>query len=274
VIRVACATGSGASDSDYTNGIIKSLIAESLDIVGYTSRSGLENTSPRWAIMKLTSVVNAERNCLHQKKDVVKSLNEGAKKTMENIMNEAEQLDFLIPEGKNVLFVCIGSDRCTGDSLGPLVGSDLKKLGYTVMGTLGHTVNATNLEKTLEIIKEKYYDYFVVAIDACLGELKNVGKISIKPGPLKPGAGVGKDLPEVGDMHIVGIVNFKPTYSNYDFLVLQNTRLSVVMSLKERIVKAIDYVMKDRQEKMINRFLIDNPLREHKLYYDGRKEHA
>lgn len=193
---------------------------------------------------------------------------------MENIMNEAEQLDFLIPEGKNVLFVCIGSDRCTGDSLGPLVGSDLKKLGYTVMGTLGDTVNATNLEKTLEIIKEKYYDYFVVAIDACLGRLENVGKISVQPFPLKPGAGVGKNLPKIGDIHIAGFVNFKPAYGNFDFIVLQNTRLSVVMDLKDRIVQIIDYVMKKHQERMINRFLIDNPLRKHKLYYDGREEHA
>src|SRR5690606_22848999 len=187
---------------------------------------------------------------------------------------EVKMLDFLIPEDKKVLFVCIGSDRSTGDSLGPLVGSELKKLGYTVLGTLGNTVNAMNIEKTLEVIKEKYYDYFVVAIDACLGRLENVGKISVLPFPLKPGAGVGKDLPEVGDIHIAGVVNFKPTYGNYDLLVLQNTKLSIVVDLKERIVQAINYVMKKRQERMINRFLLDNPLRKHKLYFDGRKEHA
>src|SRR5690606_32812270 len=214
--------------------------------------------------MKRTFVANAERNCSHQKKGVVKSLNEGVKKTMENIMNEAEQLDFLIPEDKKVLFVCIGTDRCTGDSLGPLVGSELKKPGYTVLGTLGNNDKAMNIEKKIEDIKEKYYVYYVVASDDCVGRLEIMGKISVLHFHLIGGAGVGKDLPEVRDIHIAGVVNFKPTYGNYDFLVLQNTKLSIVMDLKERIVQAIDYVMKKRQERMINRFLLDNPLRKHK----------
>src|SRR5690606_42092135 len=101
----------------------------------------------------------AERSCAHMKNEGVKSLNEGVKKTMEIIMNETEQLDFLFPEDKKVLFVCIGTDSCTGDYLSPLVGSELKKLGYTVLGTLGKTVNAMNMEKIIEVIKEKYYDY-------------------------------------------------------------------------------------------------------------------
>ena len=48
--------------------------------------------------------------------------------TMHLIKYSQELLD-LLPIGKNqpIVFVCIGTDRSTGDSLGPLVGTLLKE---------------------------------------------------------------------------------------------------------------------------------------------------
>ncbi|UGB32235.1 DUF1256 domain-containing protein [Metabacillus sp. B2-18] len=49
-----------------------------------------------------------------------------------------------------VVFVYIGTDRSTGDSLGPLVDSFLKKKGYrNVIGTINNLVHATNLNERL-----------------------------------------------------------------------------------------------------------------------------
>ncbi|MNT94758.1 hypothetical protein D3C72_2365110 [compost metagenome] len=53
---------------------------------------------------------------------------------------------------------------------------------------------------------------------------------------MKPGAGVGKDLPPVGDYNIVGIVNVS---GFMEYFVLQNTRLSLVYQLKNEIVDII-----------------------------------
>mgnify|MGYP000423502120 CR=1 FL=1 len=64
-------------------------------------------------------------------------------------------LDRLIREemaakGKDgIMFLCIGTDRSTGDSLGPLVGHMLRSRrlkGAAVIGTLDKPVHAMNLD--------------------------------------------------------------------------------------------------------------------------------
>ena len=138
-----------------------------------------------------------------------------------------------------IVILCIGTDRSTGDSLGPLVGSRLKELDHPmirVFGTLDQPVHAVNLEETLEVIRREYDQAYVIAVDACLGRTESIGFINLKAGPLQPGTGVNKTLPEVGDLHIVGIVNVG---GFMEYLVLQNTRLSVVMKMAEIISSAL-----------------------------------
>ena len=56
---------------------------------------------------------------------------------------------------EELIFLCIGSDRATGDSLGPLIGHKLtqsRQFRYSVYGTLDQPVHAKNLEATLEKI--------------------------------------------------------------------------------------------------------------------------
>lgn len=135
----------------------------------------------------------------------------------------------------SLVLLCIGTDRSTGDSLGPLVGSKIKDQlppQITVYGTLERPIHAVNLEATINEIKESFARPFIIAIDACLGRTESIGYISIKPGPLRPGTGVNKNLPEVGQMHIIGVVNVG---GFMEYLVLQNTRLSLVMRMAEVI---------------------------------------
>ena len=138
-----------------------------------------------------------------------------------------------------IVFLCIGTDRSTGDSLGPLVGDKLKFLirnKVALYGNLENPVHAKNLRDTLEIINSNYNDPFIIAIDACLGNIQNVGKIMIEKKPLHPGSAMNKDLPPVGDLSITGIVNISGAL---EFMVLQNTRLFTVMQLAETISKGI-----------------------------------
>lgn len=140
---------------------------------------------------------------------------------------------------RSVIAMCIGTDRSTGDSLGPLVGDMLVKFkmnGVHVYGTLENPVHARNLEETLTNARILHPDAFLVAVDASLGILDHVGCISVGKGPIKPGAGLKKELPPVGDMHITGIVN---TGGFMDFLVLQSTRLSVVMKMADVIARSL-----------------------------------
>jgi putative sporulation protein YyaC len=140
---------------------------------------------------------------------------------------------------ENVVIVCIGTDRSTGDSLGPLVGTKLKQksvLPYHVYGTLEQPIHAVNLEENYEKIKEKHQSAIIIAIDACLGKFKSIGYISIGKGCIKPGAGVHKSLPSVGDIFVNGIVNIS---GMMEYFVLQNTRLHLVMSMADVISEGI-----------------------------------
>ncbi|WP_025847655.1 spore protease YyaC [Paenibacillus ehimensis] len=138
----------------------------------------------------------------------------------------------LLPSDK-LVFVCIGTDRSTGDSLGPFVGTMLKEAGYCVIGTIDEPVHAENLTDRLNEIPP---DKVIVAVDACLGKKSSIGSFQINKGPVKPGAGVGKILPPVGHYHIMGVVN---AGGFMEYFVLQNTRLSLVISMAKQIASAI-----------------------------------
>lgn len=156
---------------------------------------------------------------------------------MNDFRNELRRV---IPRGldlSNVVFVCIGTDRSTGDSLGPYVGTLLTKLGYTnVIGTLDEPCHAANLGELVTAIP---LEKTVIAIDAVLGSLQSVELILAQQGSLKPGGAIGKDLPPIGDYSIAGVVGLA---GSMEFFVLQSTRLSRVINMAEQIVDAITHV--------------------------------
>ncbi len=139
----------------------------------------------------------------------------------------------------DLVVVCIGSDRVTGDSLGPLVGYKLEKQNLTgihIYGTLDRPVHALNLQETVDNLTTAHPDAFIIAIDASLGNDDHVGYITVGKGSLHPGAGVHKNLPPVGNLFITGIVDAS---GSADQLALHTTRLSSVMNLADCIVSGI-----------------------------------
>lgn len=72
-----------------------------------------------------------------------------------------------------LVFLCIGSDRATGDCLGPLLGhrldAVLRNSPYFVYGTLKEPVHAKNLKETIDKIYHIHENPLIVAIDASLG---------------------------------------------------------------------------------------------------------
>lgn len=145
------------------------------------------------------------------------------------------------PQPKDITVVCIGTDRSTGDSLGPLIGSRLNKIttsDITIKGTLESPVHATNITETLLDLNKELKSPYIIAVDACLGKPGNVGKVIVKEGPVKPGAGVKKDLEPVGNCHVSGIVNVG---GFMEYMVLQNTRLYEVTNLSVIISRGISW---------------------------------
>ncbi len=137
---------------------------------------------------------------------------------------------------KEVLFFCIGTDRSTGDSLGPLVGHKLQNTGVRVIGTLEQPVHALNMEESIDRMRRFCRDAVVVAVDASVGNPDHIGYVTLGRGSLKPGLGVRKNLEAVGDICITGIVG---SSKSGDPLMLQSVRLSMVMQLADCISRGI-----------------------------------
>jgi putative sporulation protein YyaC len=116
----------------------------------------------------------------------------------------------------------------------------MKYKNVYIYGNLDNPVHAKNIAEVMQDIYTKYENPFIVAIDACLGKMDHVGCINIGEGSIKPGSGVNKELDPVGNMFVTGIVNFG---GFMDFLVLQNTRLNIVMRMADFVSTGIRFVL-------------------------------
>ncbi|CAJ1002218.1 spore protease YyaC [Brevibacillus aydinogluensis] len=178
---------------------------------------------------KVLCWVHDNERTYHQEIDVMSSI-------LSDLIQRATR------ENKEIVFLCVGSDRSIGDALGPLVGTMLKENGiaYQVYGTLEEPVHAFNLEHTLKTIQRQFRQPFIISIDAGLGEREQVGAVLLKEGPLLPGRALQKVLPAVGDYHLTGVVNYLDPLPAAQFL--NDTRLFTVMKLARTIVQAITNV--------------------------------
>lgn len=132
-----------------------------------------------------------------------------------------------------ITFICIGTDRSTGDALGPLTGSRLQEYGFpNVIGTLPDPCDACNLVTKLQDVPE---GSIVIAIDACLGQPSSINFFFVSAGPLHPAQSVGRPLPSVGHYSIAAVVNVK---GPKPYWTLQVTSLHLVMTMAEEIAHA------------------------------------
>lgn len=150
---------------------------------------------------------------------------------------------------QTAVLICIGSDRATGDCLGPIIGYKLayyNNYRFAVYGTLESPVHAKNLQDTISFIKKTHKNPLIIAIDASLGTKSHIGYVTLMEGGLRPGIGVDKNLPEVGDISITGIVNLSGMVSQ---MLLQTTRLHTVMQMADFIVQGFSNTLADTKEE-------------------------
>lgn len=143
---------------------------------------------------------------------------------------------------EDTIIVCIGTDRCIGDCLGPLVGSLLKDKFFPlpVYGTVASPIHALNIDKKLIEIKEIHPKSTIIGIDACLGDSNSIGELHVRDFSIHPGKGVGKVLPDVGDASIIGIVDssdISEVFTN------RSIRLSLIMDMSRVIVDALFHAL-------------------------------
>ncbi|WP_259391521.1 spore protease YyaC [Paenibacillus sp. 1011MAR3C5] len=143
------------------------------------------------------------------------------------------------PDPDRIMFICIGSDRSTGDAFGPLLGMLLKEQGWKhVIGTLEEPCDAHAVESAVSraAVLQDSGRLTVIAVDACLGKPQSVGGFITREGPLQPGAATGRRLPAVGDYSIAGVVNLNGVKA---YGMLQTTSLHLVMDMAKQAAAAI-----------------------------------
>ena len=152
--------------------------------------------------------------------------------------------------------LCIGSDLAVGDSLGPIVGTMLKRraagfYGY-VYGTLKSPVTAKEVKYLSDFLRKTHPDSKIIAVDAAVGEEGDVGLIKVVPGALRPGAGANKRLKKVGDVSVLGIVARRSAFS---YSLLNLTRLNMIYSMGEIISGALASLsVKESRARKIGNF--------------------
>lgn len=150
------------------------------------------------------------------------------------------------------VFLCVGSDKITGDAFGPLVGNRLEKLfknfynNVRIVGTLERPVSGTNLEQKVKKIYETYENPCIIAVDAALSKKEDIGKLVVSNEKMKFGRGTNKKMIEIGDISIKGIVARDYKMPSYNFNQLQTTSLNIVINLANIASEGIYNVIKYR----------------------------
>lgn len=162
-----------------------------------------------------------------------------------------KSLDEIRDNYTELVFLCIGTDKMTGDCFGPLVGNYIKNaikqniISCKVYGDLENPLVFSNIEKILKKINNTYKKPFIIAIDAALSKQKKIGEIIVKKGGIKFGFALSKEKGEIGDISIKAIVgeNYKKVDKNMQ--LLQSTSLNLVMNLAIIVSDGIIEVLKE-----------------------------
>lgn len=148
-------------------------------------------------------------------------------------------LEQCLPFQRDVVLVCIGTDKNLLDCLGPMVGSMLVDTlpALKLYGTLDAPLHAQNLPRLLKDIRSKHPEAIEVAIDASVGSREQVGMIKVRQGGIIPGKAMARQLPEVGDLSITGVVTTKTISSRAG--IFQDGSITPVFHMAKTICQAL-----------------------------------
>lgn len=151
------------------------------------------------------------------------------------------------------VFLCIGTDRATGDCFGPFVGSILKsKLcgNAKVLGDLDNTISYQKLKK-LKLPNTNV----IIAIDAALSDKKNIGSIFVSNQGVCFGQSLNKKQQTIGNVSIRGVVGANQKDETDNFILLQNISLNKVMKMANLVATGIIDVMNKKNQSGKNIYI-------------------
>lgn len=173
-----------------------------------------------------------------------------------NSYNEKRYADFTLQFYQNFLkarrknfshyvFLCVGSDRVTGDCFGPIVGEKLDGLlgrrykNILVIGNLKEPLCSTNIKEKINMLNKISKNPYIITIDAAFSRKEDVGRIIVKEGGSLLGKGIHKQKDRIGNLSIKAIVAKDHQIPQINFTILQNIPLGFVMSMAEDTANGI-----------------------------------
>lgn len=143
----------------------------------------------------------------------------------------------------NRVLLCVGSNKCVGDSLGPLVGEilsrQLKEKNIEIIGNMKKCVDYCNIPDITEEIHQKYTHPYIITIDAALAKKEYIGRVVTIHEKLVLGSALGKENYQIGNIGIKGIVAEKKETLLDNFISLNTVPRKRVISLAFHISNQI-----------------------------------
>lgn len=148
----------------------------------------------------------------------------------------------------NKVFLCIGTNKCIGDSLGPRIGEILNEKLYKnniyVIGNLRENINYSNIFNTLNKIYNNIDNPYLILIDSALSNKEYVGNIVINKNGMIIGESLKKEKRKIGDIAIKGIVGENKENNIKNFNILNNVEEEVIEKLSNIISSQIISALK------------------------------
>lgn len=122
---------------------------------------------------------------------------------------KSESADILCAMERKPVIVCIGTKKVSGDSLGPRVGDllrDVIGVDAYVYGVSAKQVTAVNFDEYRAFIERQHKNDLIIAVDACVGESNDVGKIKVTMTGVTAGGALKRNFEKFGDIGILGVV--------------------------------------------------------------------
>ncbi len=155
-------------------------------------------------------------------------------------------LDDLNEGYSNIIFLCIGTSKIIGDSIGPVIGSRLKEVENEIVQVYGTTDNMVNFINAKEIIESIYSGYekpYIITIDSTLSNSKEKGDIVLGKGYIKIGKALEKSICFYSNINIKCIVGNSYNHMQKNLEELSNVKLPDIVNMASIVTCGVKKVL-------------------------------
>ena len=169
-------------------------------------------------------------------------------------MQLEENILDLTEDYSHIIILCIGTGKIVGDSIGPLIGENIKLLEnkyIKIYGDLNNTINFRNAREILTEIYENFDKPYIITIDAALGSKDNIGQIVLNKGYIKIGKALEKNICFYSNINIKCVVGLNTNSKENNMQQLRNVEEKEVYDIVSIVSLGIKEVLKNKVYKIV-----------------------